>query len=488
MATIEEIYETVPNNPAIQMVWDPVEFFEGSYTCMQSVPIEEVSKMQLEALKWRFGMLRDRIPYLKKLADKQGMDADCIEEVFDIVPLMFEHTVFKSYPPSLIDRKRFDQLTLWLDKLTTHDLSDVDAAGCQSISEWMALLDEQTPLRVAHSSGTTGSFSILPWSKEEWERHGMVELTTELQLYGEKADSRKHQGMPVIYPYFEEGYQGAIRVVQAQKQAIAKTDENFYAPFPGQRLDSDVMHLAGRLRAAKAKGNLQSLKVDPELLKRKEEFDELLENMPEHLEAFLEETVQKLKGQRVYLCSTWNILYNLARAGLDKGMRKVFAPDSILLVGGGAKGMVPPDDWKEVILEFVGASRFGGGYGMSELSMANIKCVHGNCHTNPWVIPFVLDPDTTQPLPGKGVQKGRAAFFDLSARTRWGGFITGDEVTVHWTKDCPCGSPTTYIEDNVTRLSESRGGDDKITCAATADAHKDAMEFLNSHNISAAYE
>jgi hypothetical protein len=35
-----------------------------------------------------------------------------------------------------------------------------------------------------------------------------------------------------------------------------------------------------------------------------------------------------------------------------------------------------------------------------------------------------------------------------------------------------------YMEDNVVRYSEKRGGDDKITCAATADAHNDALDFL----------
>ena len=31
---------------------------------------------------------------------------------------------------------------------------------------------------------------------------------------------------------------------------------------------------------------------------------------------------------------------------------------------------------------------------------------------------------------------------------------------------------------HVARLSDKRGGDDKITCAATPQAHAEAMEFL----------
>jgi hypothetical protein len=75
---------------------------------------------------------------------------------------------------------------------------------------------------------------------------------------------------------------------------------------------------------------------------------------------------------------------------------------------------------------------------------------------------------------------GRAAFFDLSAETRWGGFISGDEMTVEWDQPCACGQTTVYAHDGITRYSQKRGGDDKINCAATAGAHQEAMSFLTS--------
>ena len=95
-------------------------------------------------------------------------------------------------------------------------------------------------------------------------------------------------------------------------------------------------------------------------------------------------------------------------------------------------------------------------------------------------IPFVLDPDTSEPLPRLGRQTGRAAFFDVGCETRWGGFITGDEITVNWSDYCPCGRQSHYIEGEIQRYSEKRGGDDKITCAATESAHQEAMDYLTS--------
>ncbi len=53
-------------------------------------------------------------------------------------------------------------MTKWLDKLTSYDLSGVDISGCNGIDDWIDRLDEQTPLEVITSSGTTGTISILP--------------------------------------------------------------------------------------------------------------------------------------------------------------------------------------------------------------------------------------------------------------------------------------------------------------------------------------
>jgi hypothetical protein len=93
------------------------------------------------------------------------------------------------------------------------------------------------------------------------------------------------------------------------------------------------------------------------------------------------------------------------------------------------------------------------------------------------VIPFVLHPEDGTALPRTGVQTGRAAIFDLLPNSYWGGFITGDEVTADW-DPCPCGWTTPHIERRIERFSDKRGGDDKITCAASDDAHRAALEFL----------
>ncbi len=77
----------------------------------------------------------------------------------------------------------------------------------------------------------------------------------------------------------------------------------------------------------------------------------------------------------------------------------------------------------------------------------------------PWVIPFVLDPDTSEPLPRTGRQTGRAAVYDILLRAHWGGVISGDEVTIDWDLQCPCGRSSVAFEKDIIRYSEKQGSE-----------------------------
>jgi hypothetical protein len=189
----------------------------------------------------------------------------------------------------------------------------------------------------------------------------------------------------------------------------------------------------------------------------------------------------ELRGKRVYIGATWNLLHAMAKAGLERGLQGVFAADSYITTTGGAKGMPQPDGWREDILRFTGGRVLNETYAMSELvSGSHVRCEHGHYHFAHTVIPYLLDPETSKPLPRSGRQTGRAAFFDLGADTRWGGFVTRDEITVEWDQPCACGRSGRYVAGSIQRYSDKNGGDDKITCAATEASHREAMDFLTT--------
>ena len=392
------------------------------------------------------------------------------------MPIRFKHSMFKSYPPSLLQNNRFDQINRWLSKLTVHDLTTVDVSRCTGIDDWLRVMDRESPVRICHSSGTTGTLSLLPISIEELERAGRYIRLYFLRRYGDDRKIKPDEYMHVINPGFRHGGSQGMRHNEVFLNYLALSEDRYHAAH--DRMSSDALYLAGQIRAAKARGQLDRLVVNPAVLKRKKDFDRLQANATTDMQQFLERMTARLEGERVFLSGNWNVLYDFSMAGLATDTKSVFSPDSVVLSGGGAKGMVPPPNWQQTVCEFAGIERIDMSYGMSETMAMHMLCEHDRYHLSPWVIPFVLHPDTGESLPREGSVTGRAAFYDLSQNSRWGGYISGDEVTIDWDCQCPCGRTTPHYAMGIERYSEKRGGDDKITCAATPEAHQEAMDFL----------
>ncbi|MHA1976653.1 MAG: hypothetical protein ACW98I_07150, partial [Candidatus Hodarchaeales archaeon] len=81
-------------------------------------------------------------------------------------------------------------------------------------------------------------------------------------------------------------------------------------------------------------------------------------------------------------------------------------------------------------------------------------------------------------LPREGVQTGRFGFYDLLTESYWGGFLTGDEVTLHWDDQCSCSRTGPWLEKNIQRISEKKDGDDKISCAGSQEAYDSFIDYL----------
>jgi len=457
---------------------DPAGFFGHSYAAMHSVPHQELTALQTAALQMRFAQLRDRVAVLTTMADEQGITR--IERIDDAAPLLFQHTVYKSYPVSLVIDLRFDRLTRWLDRLTAADLSSVEVSGCQGIDDWMRALHAQTDLRPVHSSGTTGTMSFLPRTVGEADR---MFVTSRLGLVPgldpfAAADARYRH---IVWPAFRYGGSAIMQFADYLVRHVAGSEERFHALHPG-RMSSDVLFLAGRLRAAQARGEVEGLDPGPALRARKAEFDQAQREMAAGRPAFLARIVERLRGERVLFMGSWSTTYQLAQEACEQGLTGVFAADSSVVGGGGAKGVVLPDGWEQVIERFIGVPQLRHCYAMSEVMATHMMCPRGRFHIEPSTILFVLDPQNGRVLPREGVRTGRAAFFDLLAETYWGGFITGDEVTVDWSP-CACGLTSPNLARTIERYGDKAGGDDKISCAATESAQRDALDFLTGELV-----
>jgi hypothetical protein len=462
---------------ASALLEDPVAFFEDSYEAAHSLPREEMEAIQFAAMQQRFASLRDRVPVLKKLADEQ--DIGELKALDDVVTLLFGHTVYKSYPSSFIEKGQFGNLTKWLNKLTTLDLSNVDVSGCTGIDSWIKALDQQTDLRIAISSGTTGTVSVLPRTWQELRKQCLILYNSQFRHVGMEPPTDGHPlNMHVISLGYRRGPRGILRSNDYKVEFIAGAEERMHVLMPGEQ-SADLLYLGGKLKSAAAKGRMDAIKIDPALLARKAEFEQHQKDAEQNIGAFFETVLEEQRGKRIYMAATNSQQWEFARTGLEKGLEGVFAPNSLVIAGGGNKGQTLPDDWEEQAKRFLGVREFLYLYGMSEVSGAHLMCRNRRYHIDPTAILYILDPDTGAPLPRSGVQTGRSAFFDLQPYTNWGGFISGDEVTVDWSEPCGCGRKSPHLSSNIDRYSVLRGGDDKISCAAAPEAHDSAMTYLN---------
>lgn len=461
------------------LIEDPLTFFDMSYTKMQSVPRALLEELQTAALSLRFERQKDRIQTLSKLADRQGITR--VSEFNEVLPLCFEHTMYKSYPSYLLEKSQFDKLTTWLDRLTPHDLSKLDTSGCHSIHSWLDLLCAETEVDPIASSGTTGTMSFTPRDKSDWRTQILGGYRIQLlQKFGEPpTESDLNEELYVPWPTHPDGHTGLFRAAHYINEYLARGSEDHFYPMYDTAGDTDVMYLAARLRAAQARGDSR-VNVPQSLLDRRAEIAAMEHDKPAMAARWMQTLVSRLNGKRVFLFGPAPLLYDVAKAGLAQGKTCNFAPNSSIQVGLGGKGTAIADDWEDVIMRFLNYSgRNNYFYGFSEQTGISVKCDHGRCHLPPWVIPFVLDPETSSPLPREGVQNGRGAFFDLAINGVWGGLITGDRIEIDWS-ECPCGRTTAHVSDRITRLSVEQGGNDKITCTATPEAHAEALDFLTS--------
>ena len=453
----------LPDNPGA-WTW---RRFEDLY----AIPREERERLQLEAVRHNFGVMRNRIPALQKLADRQGLER--IDKIEDVLPVCFDHRVLKNYPIQIIENRDFPKLTRWLDKLTAHDLTKVDLTGLSTIEDWLARLEAYGML-VTYSSGTTGKLSFVPRSRDEfgpWRAHF---YSVNRACCGVDFHETK---IPTFFPGYRGGYQTMLKMMSMFNVEMAGGPEHYYTLYDSH-IPADLMALSGRLQSAEDKGEIGRLGLDPALLTQRQTMFAQAKRRDGDLEVWFGKLIKEFKGQRVKIGGTFSDLYRVARAGLDKGMTCEFAPNSVMIGGGGMKGYKDaPADWEDQVKQFFGVGRLANQYGFSECIGNAPLCEAGYFHFLPYSVPLLMDADG-KALPREGVQKGRLVLVDPIPTSYWGGFVSGDEITMHWDERCDCGWGGPRAAKTIRRFAESEGGDDKITCAGSQQAYNEFMEFV----------
>lgn len=468
--------KTVDQSVLDEAIEDPRRLASLTKAETFSIPSDVADKFRLAAIQMRFEKLKDRVPMLTKLAEEEQISE--IKTIEDLAPLLFHNTVYKSYPVGWLEKNNFKRLTNWLDKLTSHDLSGVDTAGCELIEDWLELMWRETPLQVNYSAAKGGKMSFNPREKEDWQIYTQLFMNV-LQPFSEdlswKPLVRGKDKVPVFHWGPKKSGRPMSRLIEVYEQWFGEG----LVITPMEQMDADLMSIAGRLEAAAKKGEKGKLTVNPRVLKMKEQILKVREDMPKLEEAMFQDLVTNYRGQRVIMFGTRGHLFKLVEGCEKRKLKSAFAPGSVFLYGSFFMGE-EPENWEERTREALGLKKESmmEVYGMSEVLNFFDRCEDGHYHLPVTLVPYVLNPESGDQYPRKGVQTGQFAFFDLMADSYWGGFVTGDGVTVNWEGRCPCGRHGAFIEGDVVPLSQMEGGDDKINCAGSTKAHENAIEYI----------
>src|SRR3982750_2218882 len=130
------------------------------------LPQSDLVPLQLRAAQELFEVLRQQIPLLQRRAEEAGIEH--IGKLDDLVPLLFAHTVYKSYPPSFVEQGRWDRMLQWLGTLSVADLGNGDTDGVKDVDDWIARLWEAGHMVLA-TSGSSGKCSFLNHTRGDSE-------------------------------------------------------------------------------------------------------------------------------------------------------------------------------------------------------------------------------------------------------------------------------------------------------------------------------
>jgi hypothetical protein len=424
-----------------------------------ALSFDELHEAQLAAVNERFQSRVGQIKLLQNRAEEGNVSE--IRSMDDIVPLLFAHTAYKSYPENWLMEGRWDRMGKWLDTVSTNRVKPMDTSKVTGLDDWLQLLTEHDHF-VSCSSGTTGKCSMMNATQEDLDFCGEallqgliwggLKLAQDRMMIscGQVASTPRNTATgrpmaeamvdPSIPPFRVDAPPitiGSITEMVVLRKKIAD----------GTATPSDIAHF------------------EAEAAKREKSVASVIEQAADALIAN--------RHRKLHISGLFGPMYQVAALVRERGYSAKDFAENTTYVSGGLKRMAVPDNYQEIIFSTfnITPDRICHAYGMQEINTTAIRCTHGRYHMAPWVMLLLLNEpgDALITPPASGEVEGRAAFFDLSMDGRWGGVISGDKIRASWAP-CACGNRSPSIHPDISRYADLAGGD-KIACSGTIDAY-----------------
>jgi hypothetical protein len=426
------------------------------------LPYEDIRGGQVAAANERFQTRREKIRVLGAMADDAGITE--VRSFNDLVPLLFAHTTYKSYPENWLIGNKWDRLTKWLGTVSTTAPNVIDTADIKDIDDWLQRLDAAGTY-VSCSSGTTGKCSMIVASAED-------------RAFSRRMGTANFEWGTGIQPRNDFKVMGTVPIPTSPRnrdaqQAISKPfGDGSDFRFPGVPVTIGQVSQMVALRRRTAGGEAAPSEIA--------NYDKIVAERQASVDRGMEQVVDALieyRGKKLLVSGQFALMYQVSERVRAKGFgKRDYRADNAIFVGGGLKGAVLPENFLETIMDTFNVSfdRLYQYYGMQEINSTMPRCKARRYHVPPWVIVLMLDQHGENLLPVSGAEvEGRGGFFDLSLDGRWGGVISGDKIHLRYGR-CDCGHEGPTVGSTIVRYSDLGDGD-KITCAGTIEAYVRGM-------------
>jgi hypothetical protein len=418
-----------------------------------NVPRAELEPLWLDAINHRFQECRGRIRILDQLAETAGINE--VRSLEEVVPLLFAHTAYKSYPESFVDRGQWDRMNVWLNTLSKHPVEGVDVDGIGDADDWIARLHDAGHYVFA-TSGTSGKNSFLNQSGQDVTFADGAAIPKSIP---------QNRSRPVFVLGPRKAPNRASQTFTHMVEVVGRPGHVHFLSDAELKI-SDLSSMA-RIRRRIGDGTAAPSEIA--------EFEESIKFRREIADQMLDEMIDTILAHRQepsLIVGLTPQLFRVVEAARKRGVPEGgFHPETHVISGGGAKGFDLPPDHVQQIMAFMGLTldTFAQGYGMQEASSGARMNEWGRYEFPGWIVPLLLDDSGEKLLDTReGKVTGRMALFDVSLDGRWGGIISGDRVVMDY--DVSPSGRTVPAVTEIARYSELEGGDDKLTCAGTIDS------------------
>lgn len=329
-----------------------------------SVGAADLEELSLKAANERLDSQRPTLPALNQRCAETGVDA--IKSREDLVPLLFSHSTYKSYPASIIARGQWDRLSLWLETVTTSKITSVDLTGVTDIDSWLQRLKDNG-YHVVATSGTTGKNSFLLMDEADVAMADQMSLA----LFGFPNIIAARNDRPIVLLVPGNAPMRYCYGFRAYTREIAR-------PGAAHSLSDEPMLVSDNIRAAALRKSMSDGSITPAELAAARADDEQRRRKTDTQIRRVTDLVLGYRAEPQIVLGPWAVWWRLMELAHEDGVRDgTFHPETVAMILGGLKGMTLPDDHEEQMARFLGNVRRPNLYSMSEYSTVSPMCEAG---------------------------------------------------------------------------------------------------------------